>query len=339
MGCRRTCVERIAWESGFRSNACNECMLGITVSRSVFVDTDTASDDAVALMMAFAAPGVDLVGVGIVAGNVPLPQATQNALFIRELCHAEAPVHQGAAKPLTRPLETAQFVHGEDGMADIGLPLSGRCADPGHAALKLIDAAHVHAGTLELVTLGPLTNVALALSIAPDIAKKIKRCVIMGGASDAYGNITPVSEFNLWVDPEAARIVFASEMPKVMAGWDLSRKYAAIGDDEAAELRRIGSEKAIVAIDAQATVRKFCARTSDVVGFDFPDPLAMAIALDPAVALRSRQAAVSILVDDGPSRGMAVVDDREFSDQACTTTVVTEADRGRFLTLLRRSLR
>lgn len=308
------------------------------MTRPIFVDTDTASDDAVALMMAFTASEIELAGIGIVAGNVPLPQGTQNALFIRELCGTDVPIYEGAPKPLTRPLETAQFVHGEDGMADIGLPVSGRVADSGHAVLKLIDAAREHDGALELVTLGPLTNIALALSLAPDIAHRIKRCVIMGGASDAYGNVTPVSEFNIWVDPEAARIVFASDMPKVMAGWDLSRKYAAFADNEANELRQIGSEKAIVAIDAQATVREFCAKRSDVEGFDFPDPLAMAIALEPEVALHAQQAAVSILVDDGPSRGMAVIDDRAFGNQKCSTTVVTEADRGRFLTLLRRAL-
>ncbi len=306
--------------------------------RPFFIDTDTASDDAVALMMAFSHSPISLVGIGVVAGNVPLSEGVQNALFIRELCDAETPIYAGASKPLTRLLQTAQFVHGQDGMGDIGLPLQGRVADPGHAVTALIDAANTHNGSLEIVTLGPLTNVALALSIAPDFAKKIKRCVIMGGASDVYGNITPVSEFNLWADPEAAQIVFSSDIPKVMVGWDVSRKYATFTDQEAKNLRDIGTEKARVAIDTQVTVKEFCANTTGVAGFDFPDPIAMAIALESDTILSSRRASVSIQLNDGPTRGMAIIDDRNFTDQSLSTEVVVEASREIFLTLLRESL-
>ena len=308
------------------------------MNRPVFIDTDTASDDAVALMMAFASSEISLLGIGVVAGNVPLSIAVQNALYMREMCSADVPIYEGADKPLMRDLETAQHVHGNDGMGDIGLQLEGRKADAGHAVLKLIEAARAYPGSLELVTLGPLTNVALALSLAPDIATKIKRCVIMGGASDAYGNITPVSEFNLWSDPEAAQVVFGSDMAKVMVGWDISRKYAVISDDDAATLRQIGTDKAIVAMDTQATVRDWCANTSGVDGFDFPDPIAMAIALQPEAILESHEAAVSVRVEDGPVRGMAIVDTRNYTEQTKSTTVVTRADRDVFMDLLRKSL-
>lgn len=309
------------------------------MDRPLFIDTDTASDDAVALMMAFQRRNGSLLGVGVVAGNVPLLQAVQNALFTRELCEVDTPVYAGAAKPLMRPLETAQHVHGQDGMGDIGLPVHGRSPDAGHAALALIDAARAHQGELELVTLGPLTNIALALSLAPDIATKIRQCVIMGGTSDGFGNITPVAEFNVWADPEAAQIVFASDLPKVMMGWDVSRKYAALSDQEAADVRAIGTEKASVAIDAQCCVKDFCSRTTKVDGFDLPDPIAMAAALDPSVIRASLQAAVSVVPGDGPSRGMTIVDDRSYTDQAHTTTVALEADREIFMDILRDALR
>ena len=237
------------------------------MTRRIFVDTDTASDDAVALLMAFEHCTTSLVGIGIVAGNVPLEQAVQNALFVRELCHSQTPVYAGAARPLVRPLETAQNVHGQDGMGDIGLPIGGR------------DAAEQYAGALELVTLGPLTNIALALSLSPGIAEQIKRCVIMGGTSDSHGNITPVSEFNIWADPESAEIVFSSDLNKVMVGWDISRKYAVFSDAEAAQLRAIGTEKAQMAVDSQTVVRQFCAKETGIDGFDLPDPIAMAVAL------------------------------------------------------------
>ena len=130
----------------------------------MFIDTDTASDDAVALAIAFRASEIDVVGVSIVAGNVPLDMAVQNALYTREMCgRDDVPVYVGADRPLVLPLGTAQNVHGRDGMGDIGLDLNGRVPSPGHGVDALIAASHEYAGDLELVTLGPLTNLALAL--------------------------------------------------------------------------------------------------------------------------------------------------------------------------------
>lgn len=313
--------------------------LEIALKRPYFIDTDTASDDAVALMIAFASNDIEIAGIGIVAGNVPLEQGVQNALFVRQLCAARAPVFAGAAKPLSRPLETAQFVHGQDGMADIGLPLAGREADEGHAVTALISAAGKHRGNLELVTLGPLTNIALAISLAPQIAGQIKRCVIMGGAGDGVGNITPVSEFNIWADPEAAKIVFESAIPKLMVGWDMSRKFATISDQQASEIRAIGSEKAAIAMDTQATVREFCMNTTGIDGFDLPDPLAMAAAIEPNLITRSSAAAVSIVTDDGETRGMTLIDERGYHEQSKSCLVCRAVDRNLFTTMLRDSLR
>ncbi|MGI9200885.1 MAG: nucleoside hydrolase [Woeseiaceae bacterium] len=308
------------------------------MARRVFIDTDTASDDAVALMMAFKHVAADLVGISIVAGNVPMNQGVQNALFIRELFGATTPVFAGAAEPLSRPLESAQHIHGDDGMGDIGLDVAGREANEGSGVQAIVDAANRYPGELELITLGPLTNIALALQLDPGIAGKIKQCTIMGGTSDGYGNVTPVSEFNIWADPEGAEVVFASDIPKTMVGWDISRKYSVISDEDAELLRAIGTEAARVAIDAQIIVRKFCAGTSGVDGFDFPDPIAMAAAISEPTILASKQAAVTIVTNEGPTRGLAIVDDRQFSDRACSTRVVLEADRDHFLALLRSAL-
>lgn len=306
--------------------------------RRIFIDTDTASDDAVALMMAFKHAAADLVGISIVAGNVPLDQGVQNALYIRELFGAETPVFAGAAAPLSRPLQSAQHIHGDDGMGDIGLDVSGRTPNADSGVQAIVDAANQYPGELELVTLGPLTNIAHALQLDPKIAGKIKQCTIMGGASDGYGNVTPVSEFNIWADPEGAEVVFASDLPKTMVGWDISRKYAVISDEDAEAIRAIGTEAARVAVDAQVTVREFCAGTSGVDGFDFPDPIAMAVAISERTILNSKPAAVTIVTNDGPTRGMAIVDDRQFSDRSLSTRVVLEADREHFLELLRSTL-
>lgn len=309
------------------------------MQRRIFIDTDTASDDAVALMMAFKHVAADLVGISIVAGNVPLEQGVQNALFIRELFGATTPIFAGAAAPLSRSLQSAQHIHGDDGMADIGLDVSGRKPETGCGVQAIVDAANTYPGELELVTLGPLTNIAQALQRDASIAEKVQQCTIMGGASDGYGNVTPVSEFNMWADPEAAEIVFASRLPKTMVGWDISRKFAVITDHDAEMIRAIGTEAARVAIDAQATVREFCRNTSGLDGFDFPDPIAMAVALTDETLVESKQAAVTIVTHEGPTRGMAIVDDRGFSERELSTRIALDADRDCFMRLLKDALR
>lgn len=149
--------------------------------RTFIIDTDTASDDAVALVMALRHPGVEVAAITVVAGNVPLPEAVQNALYTVELCGA-VPVHAGCDAPLARPLRTAQFVHGQDGMGDIGLPLTGRVTAPGHAVDVLVEEINRRpAGSVTLVTLGPLTNIARAFRRDPGLATRLREVVMMGG--------------------------------------------------------------------------------------------------------------------------------------------------------------
>ena len=149
--------------------------------RHMLIDTDTASDDAVALVMALKSPEVQVEAITLVAGNVPVDQAVQNALYTVELCGSSVPVYKGMAAPMLRPLETAQNVHGHDGMGDIGLSLSGRTPAEGHAVDIIEQTIRRHANDITLVTLGPLTNVALALLRYPSLAGMVKECVIMGG--------------------------------------------------------------------------------------------------------------------------------------------------------------
>ena len=307
-------------------------------ARPLFIDTDTASDDAVALMLAFAEPGIDLVGLSTVAGNVPIDIATQNALYVRELCRSKAPVHAGADRPLTRDLETGQHVHGQDGMGDIGLPLGGRKPDSEDAVGALIEAARRHAGALELVTLGPLTNIAVALRRAPEIARQIKSCTVMGGVADYVGNVTPVSEFNIWVDPEAAEITLRSGLAIEMVGWDISRKYAVIDDADAAALRAIGTERARAAVDCQKALRAFNQQVSGLKGFDLPDPIAMAVALRPAIGTRRRADRASVIGGDGPTRGMVMFDENPTAPKGAKISVVEEASRQAFMAMLREAL-
>ena len=178
--------------------------------RNFLIDTDTASDDAVAIMMALAEPSVRVLGLTTVAGNVGLKQATQNALLTAEICNSDVPVFAGADKPLNRAHDHAHWFHGKDGLGDRGFPTPKRKPELEPAVDAILRLAQVEPG-LTLVTLGPLTNIALALKRDPKLAERIGRCVVMGGAPCCEGNVTPAAEYNIWVDPEAARAVFRSK--------------------------------------------------------------------------------------------------------------------------------
>lgn len=302
--------------------------------RHFLIDTDTASDDAVALVLALQYPGVQVEAITVVAGNVPVDQGVQNALYTVELCQKSTPVHRGMPAPLTRPLETAQFVHGQDGMGDIGLPLGGRSPASTDAVRVLCETIHHFAGAITLVALGPLTNIAVALRQDPSLAHAVSECIIMGGTGQGYGNVTPVAEYNFWTDPEAAKIVFESGMSTKMVGWDISRTHAVFNQADTASLRAIDTPLARFCVDIQRTVEQFALSTTLLEGFDLPDPIAMAIALDPAVATDTRHCFVAIETASPLCRGQSVVDHLNLMDQEPNADVVMEASREQFLRML-----
>lgn len=307
--------------------------------RPFLIDTDTASDDAVALVMALRHPEVDVKAITVVAGNVPLDQAVQNALYTVELCGASTPVHAGADRPLILPLETAQNVHGLDGMGDIGLPLSGRRPSPGHAVDVIVDGIHRYGDDLTLVTLGPLTNLALAVRQDPTIAGFGGRYVMMGGVGDGRGNITPVSEYNLWADPHAARVVFESGLPITMVGWDISYKYAVFGRADQARIRDIGTPLAHFCVDIQAVLEDYVKTETKLDGFDLPDPIAMAVAIEPGIATRSERLFVAIETEGRWTRGQTIVDHLRFTGHRPNVDVVLEVSRPRFVDLFESVIR
>ena len=305
--------------------------------RTLLIDTDTASDDAVALAMALRHPDVQVAAITVVAGNVPLGQAVQNALYTREAAGGRAPVYAGRERPAGAPLHTAQFVHGEDGMGDIGLQLSGREPDEGDAVEALVELVRAAPGEIELVTLGPLTNVGEAFERAPDLPAKLRRLVMMGGTSDAVGNVAPAAEFNIWVDPEAARVVFRSGAPITMVGWDISRTYAVFTPEQSAWLAGLGPVgEFCVAI--QARLVEFALTHTHLAGFDLPDPIAMAIALDPSVATGIRRLHVDVERAGELTRGQTVVDHLGVGRGEPNADVVVEASREGFERVLAQTL-
>ncbi len=275
--------------------------------RHFLIDTDTASDDAVAIIMALSAPDVRVLGLTIVAGNVGVEQATRNALLTTHICGSDVPVFMGAPAPLIRAHEHAHWFHGRDGLGDHRYPAPSRAAEDEHAVDAILRLAHENPG-LTLVTLGPLTNVALALARDPALAGKIGRCVVMGGAPCCEGNVTPAAEYNIWVDPEAGRAVFRSSLPIEMIGWHVSRGDSVLSDAEVAAIEALGTNKARFAIESNSRAREAYRIQTGEVGLSLADPTAMAVALDRSVGLSWSRHRVAIECSSELTRGMTVVD-------------------------------
>ena len=277
------------------------------MKRAFLIDTDTASDDAVALIMALRSPAVGVCAITTVAGNVDVRQATRNALYTAELCASDVPVFVGADKPLEREHVDASWFHGRDGLGDHGYPAARRPAEKESAVDAIIQTAEAHPG-LEMVTLGPLTNIALALRKKPSIAANIRRCVIMGGAPCCEGNVTPAAEYNIWCDPEAARIVADGAMPIELASWQLCRGEAALSLTDIQHVLRFGTPLAKFAMECNSVAQQAYLTQTGEHGISLPDPVAMAIALDPSIVTSESEHYLDIETKGELTRGMTVVD-------------------------------
>ena len=306
--------------------------------RRFLVDTDTASDDAVALLMALRHPDIIVEAITVVAGNVGLQQAVQNALYATEVCGADAPVHAGARAPLLRDLQMAQDVHGVDGMGDAGLPLAGRVPAVGRAPQIIVDKILSAPGEITLVALGPLTNVAIAVLLAPEIASAVERLVVMGGTGvGGPGNVSVMAEYNFWADPEAAAIVTRAGFPIEFVGWDISIASAVVDTQRHQQLQELDTDLSRFALKISQVVRRF-ALERGLAGDDLPDPIAMAHAINPSVATM-RRLAVDIMVGDGPQRGVMEVDQLGFGDIKPNVNIVTHYPSEDFFSLLFSTLR
>jgi purine nucleosidase len=252
------------------------------VKYSFLIDTDTASDDAVALIMALRSPKVQVLAITTVAGNVDVHQATRNALYTAELCDSRVPVFTGAVKPLKRAHWNAAWFHGRDGLGDHGYPAPRRTPEQQYAVDAIIQTIESHPG-LVLVTLGPLTNVALALQKKPAISANVSRCVVMGGAPCCEGNVTPAAEYNIWCDPEAAHVVVNSGLPVELVGWHLCRGQALLNLSEIRQILSFATPVARFAIECNSCAQEATLKQSGESGISLPDPVAMAVAIDPSI--------------------------------------------------------
>ena len=294
------------------------------------IDTDPGTDDAVALVMALRRPGVRVEALTVVAGNVDVDQCARNAQYLLELCDRSVPVFRGAEKPLSRPAHSAADVHGGDGLGDLGLRPQKSQPAPGVAAEALVDLIRRNPGELTLVALAPLTNIARALELAPEIARLIRRAVVMGGAANTTGNVTPSAEFNIWADPEAARIVFRSGMPLTMIGIELCRGEYAHDLVDQQRIAGLGTRLAgFVASMAQVAAARSSRRLGEGHA-GLPDAVAMAVALDRSVLLRSGRYYVDVETQGELTAGETVVDRLGVLGQPPNVEVVEIIDTARY---------
>lgn len=306
------------------------------MSTCLLIDTDPGVDDALALLMALAAPGVEVVALTIAAGNVGLAHTVGNALKLLEVAGADVPVFPGCAQPLLHRAADAAYVHGRDGFGDAGYVPAVRRAHDEHAALAMLRLSRERAGELTFVMLGPLTNLALALRLDPTLPERVPRLVVMGGAVTGRGNTTVPAEFNIGFDPEAAHIVFNGWPQFELVDWEAVLRHP-LASAAFAEWLQVGSARARF---YDAISRRTRDWSADRRGEDWlcADALAMAVALEPAGILHGEQRAVSVELNGQLTRGATVVDWEGRSGRPLNARIQMSYEQDRFERLVRAAL-
>lgn len=299
--------------------------------RKIIIDCDPGIDDALAIFMALASEKLQVLGITTVAGNVGIDSVTGNALSLVSMAGFQIPVCRGAAGPFLVKRETGGArVHGENGVGDVPLPQPSFDVDSRSAAEFINEMAGIYEGELELVVIGPLTNIAAALGRYPDLSKKIKGLIMMGGAA-GFGNVTPAAEFNIYADPHAAAAVFQSGIPIDMYGLDVTNR-ALITDDEIAALRATGKAIPVICCDMMKTYADFY-QSVGFSGLALHDPFALACAVDESL-VEFKSCHVEIETQGTLTRGKTVVDILGVTGKKPNARVALELDRDRFIRLL-----
>ncbi|MEA4911279.1 MAG: nucleoside hydrolase [Oscillospiraceae bacterium] len=307
--------------------------------RKLIIDTDCGSDDAMAIAIALSDPRYDILFFTTVTGNVRVAQATTNTLTTIEQANTYAPpVYCGCNDPLINPYAGATDTHGTDGMGDLGfVPQHLRPAE-GNGVLKMIEALETHAdGEIEIIALGPLTNLALALRLAPAAMKKVRRISIMGTAGLGPGNVSAVAEFNIWQDAEAARIVFESGLPLRAVGWDACCGDAILSPEDMREIRE-ASPLGRFAIDCNKALAELNVARFGCKCLDMADPAAMAAVLEPSCIDVCDDYFCEIDTTPGPSYGAALVDVINFGQKQPTAAICSRLKADIFKDYLKRTL-
>ena len=300
--------------------------------QKIIIDTDPGQDDAVALLLAMASPELELLGITCVAGNVPLDLTARNARMVCELARrTDLPVYAGCDAPLSRKLVTAEHVHGKTGLDGPVLPDPQMPLQDRHAVEFIIDTVRETDGVI-LCPLGPLTNVATALRRAPDIADRIDRIVLMGGAYFEVGNITPTAEFNIYVDPEAAQTVFSSGVPLTVLPLDVTHK-ALVTQPRLDAFRALGTEVGRTVAEWTGFFERFDREKYGSAGAPLHDPCVIAWLLRPDL-FTGREINVEIETASELCLGMTVADWWRVTDRPANALFIGDVDADGFFDLL-----
>jgi purine nucleosidase len=301
----------------------------------ILIDTDPGHDDAVALLLALASPDeIEVLAITTVAGNVPLERTTENALKVLELAgRTDVPVFAGSRRPLVRDLFTAEYIHGVTGMDGPDLPVPATAASAGHAVDRIIDLLRTEpAGTVTVCTLGPMTNLAAAFQRAPDVAARIGRIVAMGGGVFEGGNVTPAAEFNIFVDPHAADVVFRSGVPITLVPLDTTHRCLSTRS-RIERFRALGSRVGIVTAQWLDFFETFDVQKYGSEGGPLHDPCVIACLIRPEL-FRGRDCNVMIETASPLTAGMTVTDWWRVTGRPANAFVTREVDADGFFDLL-----
>ena len=302
----------------------------------LLIDTDPGVDDALAILMAFNDQRHEVVGLTIAAGNVGLQHTVANALKLCEVAEVDVPVYAGCATPLLHPARDAAYVHGRDGFGDTGYAPATRQPGSEHAAPAILRLSHEHAGRLLLVALGPLTNLALALKLDPTLPTRVARCVVMGGAVTAHGNITPAAEFNIAFDPEAAHIVFAAFPHIDLCDWEATLEHGLLHADVDRWLAAASPRARFYESISRQTRAWAGERRGD--RWHSADGLAMAFALVPEGARETAERPLAVETEGRHARGATVIDWRREGGQPDNVRILQRYDQARFEALIEAAL-
>lgn len=303
--------------------------------RKIIIDTDPGQDDAVAILLALASPEeIEVLGITAVAGNVPLPLTQKNARIVCELAgRTDVPVYAGCDAPLERPLVTAEHVHGKTGLDGPDLPDPVMALADGHGVDFIIETLRAEpAGTVSLCPLGPLTNIAQAFNKAPDIIEKVQEIILMGGAYFEVGNITPAAEFNIYVDPEAAKVVFGAGCPITVMPLDVTHK-ALVTKERNDAFRALGTKVGVAVAEMTDFFERFDKEKYGSSGAPLHDPCVIAYLIRPEL-FTGRHINVEIETGSELTLGMTVADWWRVTDRAPNAMFMGDVDAQGFFDLL-----
>ncbi|GAA5416422.1 pyrimidine-specific ribonucleoside hydrolase RihB [Paraliobacillus ryukyuensis] len=302
--------------------------------KRVIIDTDTAGDDTIAILMALHHFQVE--GVMITGGNVQFAQEVENALYTIEVAGkgGQVPVFKGHETPILQlgksQHRTVEDVHGSDGMGGANFPLAKQRPEQEHAVDFFIRKIHENPGEMSVLAIAPLTNIAMAMKKDPTIVPKIKEIFIMGGTNNYLGNITPAAEYNFYVDPEAARIVLHSGVPMTMVGWEMCTQYSVMDDADHADIEQLQTKGSDFFVAVNTVVKAFNKEVHRLNGTTHPDTLLMAIAADEAIMAKSNDYYVDIETKGELTRGYSLVDINGRLAHPANVRVCELVDRERF---------